>query len=452
MLDFVVRGDVVLPSEVRRGWYLSISNGKVIDITSDDPGLAGEKLSRDGALIFPGAIDAQVHSRSQKAREDFIFSTKAAAAGGVTTIVDMPYDEGLLVCDRASVERKVSDIDNQAHVDVGLYGTIRPSDGTSKIAEQIDAGVCGLKFSTFGTHPERFPRISPDLMAEAFAEVAGSGLAAGVHNENEEIVKSRIQRLKADGRTDYLAHGETHTPLAELLAISEIYEIGAFTGCRAHVVHCSLGRGIEICENYKRQGFDATVEVCIHYLLFGEDTTVRERGGLAKVNPPIRPTAEREKLWHFLASGAIDIVSTDHVAWSLDKKNNADMFANSSGGPGLEILVPALLRGCIDRGLDLANAARVLAHNPARHFRMTGQKGALSIGCDADFSVIDPTPAPWSVAKSKTVSDWSLYDGLELPQVKETYLRGTRIWDGQNVLNSPGAGRFVRPRRPAVPA
>ncbi|RVA21281.1 allantoinase, partial [Mesorhizobium sp. M7D.F.Ca.US.004.03.1.1] len=172
MLDLVVRGDIVLPGGVQRGWYLAIKDGKVAAVTSSDPGVAREKLQRDAALIFPGAIDAQVHSRSQRNREDFIFSTKAAAAGGVTTIVDMPYDEGLLVCDRASVERKAADIAEQAHVDVGLYGTIRPSEGTSKIAEQVEAGVCGFKFSTFGTHPERFPRIPPDLMAEAFTEVA----------------------------------------------------------------------------------------------------------------------------------------------------------------------------------------------------------------------------------------------------------------------------------------
>lgn len=450
MLDLIVRGDIVSPDAVRQGWYVSVHNGKIVSVTQNDPGAAKEKLLRDSALVFPGAIDAQVHSRSQEGREDFTFSTKAAAAGGVTTIIDMPYDEGVLVCDRASVEEKVSDVTRQAHTDVGLYGTIRPVDGISKIAEQVSAGVCGFKFSTFGTHPERFPRIPPYLMAEAFAEVAKSGLAAGVHNENEEIVNAQIEYIKAAGRTDYLAHGETHTPLSELLAICEIYEIGAFTGCRAHVVHCSLGRGIEICNSYKRQGYDATVEVCIHYFLFDEDNTVRTRGGLAKGNPPLRPSVEKEKLWHFLAAGDIDLVSTDHVAWSLDRKNNSNMLANSSGGPGLEVLVPALLKGCFDRGVDLSVAARVLSHNPASHFRLTGQKGALAAGTDADFSIIDPALAPWRVANSKTVSDWSLYDGLKLPQVKETFLRGNRIWNGKDVLNAPGDGRFVRPAQGAV--
>jgi allantoinase len=211
------------------------------------------------------------------------------------------------------------------------------------------------------------------------------------------------------------------------------------------VVHCSLGRGIEICNSYKRQGYDATVEVCIHYFLFDEDNTVRTRGGLAKWNPPLRPSQEKEKLWHSLASGDIDLVSTDHVAWSLERKNNPDMLKNSSGGPSLEVLVPALLKGCMDRGVDLSVAARVLAHNPARHFRLTPQKGALAVGTDADFSIIDPALAPWRVSNSKTVSDWSLYDGLEFPQIRGTYLRGTRIYDGKDILNAPGDGRYARP-------
>ncbi|MDD9822542.1 MAG: amidohydrolase family protein, partial [Gammaproteobacteria bacterium] len=165
----------------------------------------------------------------------------------------------------------------------------------------------------------------------------------------------------------------------------------------------------------------------------------------AKINPPIRPRREREALWSHLAAGNIDLVSTDHVAWSLSRKNNPDMLKNASGGPGLEALLPLLLKECRRRGVSLSMAARVLASNPARHFRISRTKGALTVGADADFSVVDPAHAPYRVADSRTVADWSVYEGIEMPQVKATYLRGECIWDGREVLAREGFGRLVRP-------
>ena len=445
MFDNITRGGLVTASGVRQGRYMGVKDGKIAYIGAEDPGAVREKRSLDGVTIFPGVIDAQVHSRSQNNHDGFTYATKAAAAGGVTTSVDMPYDEGLLVCSAAAVAEKAADVAAEAHVDVGLFGTIDPREGTARISEQVAAGVCAFKFSTFGTDPVRILRIPPQMMAEAFAEIAKAGFTAGVHNENDEVVRSCTEKVKAERRCDYLAHGLSHTPLAEQLAMAEIYEIGAFTGCAAHVVHCCLGRGIEICQSYKRQGFAASVEVCIHYLMFDEDNDVRQLGGLAKVNPPLRPRVETEKLWAHLTAGSIGLVSTDHVAWSLDRKNNSNMLANASGGPSLEILVPTLIKGCTERGISLSVAAQVLAQNQARPFRLSAIKGAVSVGCDADFCVIDPELAAWRVESSQTVSDWSLYDGLKLPRVKETWLRGRQIWDGTSVLNDPRDGALVKP-------
>lgn len=442
-MDTVLHGDIVTPSKVIRDGFVGLTDGKICFVGGVKPAGADTVIDHRGRLIFPGAVDAQVHSRSQKGREGFGYSTKAAAAGGVTTIVDMPYDEGLLVCSAAAVREKAADIACEAHVDVALYGTAHPRDGIARIAEQVEAGVCAFKLSTFGTHPDRFPRITPQQMFEIFSEAARFGLPVGVHNENEEVIRDRMAAIRAEGRTDYLAHGLTHTPLSERLATAEIYELGATSGCAAHVVHCSMGRGIEICEAYKRQGFAASVEVCIHYLLFSEEDTVREKGGLAKGNPPIRPREETEKLWAHLRAGNIDMVSTDHVAWSLDRKNGPDMLANASGGPSLEVLVPALVGACLDRSVDLALAGRLLATNPARHFGLSA-KGSIETGKDADLAIIDPARMPWRVSASQTVSDWSLYDGMELPQVRETWLRGRKVWDGDAVLNASGDGRFVR--------
>ncbi len=352
--DTVLAGTLVLPDRVVERGFVAISGGRGSPRSArGEAPAARDRHDLGQALILPGAIDAQVHSMSQKDQEDFIWSTRSAAAGGVTTIVDMPYDEGNVVNSAVAVHRKVKHAAPQARVDFALYGTIDPVDGASRIPEMAKAGVAAFKFSTFGTDPVRFPRIPPQLLAEAFAAIAPTGRTAGVHNEDDEYVRAAIARVKAAGITDWRAHGLSRPPLTELLATSQIYETGAQTGCPAHVVHCSLSRGYDIAADYRRAGFAATIECCIHYLTLDEDNDVRRLGGKAKINPPLRPRAEVEKLWKQVAAGNVTLVSTDHVSWSENRKTHEDMLANASGVPGLEVMVPLFVKGLLDRGLPL---------------------------------------------------------------------------------------------------
>jgi len=443
--DLVISGTVVLPSMVIEGGYVAVRDGKVVHVGEGAAPHGRERHDFGRGLVLPGAIDAQTHSLSQKNQEDFIWSTRSAAAGGVTTIVDMPYDEGNLVCSAEAVQRKVAHAEPQARVDFALYGTINPEEGVSRIAEQAEAGVAAFKFSTFGTHPTRFPRINPPLLAEAFAEVAKTGLTAGVHNEDDESVIAAIAKVKAAGITDWRAHGMSRPPLTELLATVQIYETGAATGANAHVVHCSLSRGYDIAASYRAQGFHASIECCIHYLVLDEENDVRRLGGKAKINPPIRPRAEVEALWRQVAAGNVTLVSTDHVSWSEDRKTNADMFANNSGVPGLEAMVPLFVKGALERNVSLTWAARLMAENPARHFRL-GTKGALEAGKDADITVLVDRPQVYEATRSgHNVVGWSPYDGIELPwTVAATWLRGRQVFDGVKVAE-PGVGRWVRP-------
>ncbi|HTM78419.1 MAG TPA: allantoinase, partial [Devosia sp.] len=323
--DLVLSGTVVLPSAIIENGYVAVRDGKVIHVGEGVAPSAHERHLLGKALILPGAIDAQTHSLSQKNQEDFIWSTRSAASGGVTTIVDMPYDEGNLVCSAAAVRKKVAHASKQARVDFALYGTVNPEEGAARILEQVEAGVAAFKFSTFGTDPIRFPRIPPALLEECFAAIAPTGLTAGVHNEDDEAVRAAMAKVKALGVTDYRAHALSRPPLTELLASLQIYETGAATGCPAHVVHCSLGRGYEIAKSYRDQGFAATIECCIHYLTLDEEHDVARLGGKAKINPPIRPRAEVEKLWEHVRAGNVTLVSTDHVSWSENRKTNPDM-------------------------------------------------------------------------------------------------------------------------------
>ena len=444
--DLVLSGTVVLPDLVVEDGYVAVRDGKVVHVGEGVAPHAHERHELGKALILPGAIDAQTHSLSQKDQEDFIWSTRSAAAGGVTTIVDMPYDEGNLVCSAEAVHKKVAHATPQARVDFALYGTINPEEGAARIAEQAEAGVAAFKFSTFGTDPVRFPRIPPALLEECFAAVAKTGLTAGVHNEDDEMVRAAMAKVKAAGIADYRAHALSRPPLTELLASLQIYETGAQTGCPAHVVHCSLSRGYEIARSYRDQGYAATIEACIHYLTLDEENDVARLGGKAKINPPIRPRAEVEKLWEHVRAGNVTLVSTDHVSWSENRKTNPDMLANASGVPGLEVMVPLFVKGALERDIPLTWAAKLMAENPARHFRLDHVKGALTPGRDADIAVLFPRPMRYDAAASgHNVVGWSPYNGIELPwTVGLTYLRGQQVFDGSSVAQ-PGTGRFVRP-------
>lgn len=156
MTDKVFQGTVILPDRIIENGYVLVSNGLIQSVGS---GAApeGEKHGGPGFLVFPGAIDAQVHSRSQLGQEDFIWSTRSAAAGGVTTIVDMPYDDNCLIATAERFRTKEREAGAQARVDFALYATIDPDEGPARVDELVDAGAAAFKFSTFGTHPKRFP-------------------------------------------------------------------------------------------------------------------------------------------------------------------------------------------------------------------------------------------------------------------------------------------------------
>jgi allantoinase len=446
MADQVFAGTVILPDRIIENGFVLVADGVVRHVADGGPP-AGERHGGPGFLVLPGAIDAQVHSRSQKGQEDFVWSTRSAAAGGVTTIVDMPYDDGCLICTGERLRTKAVEAGAQARIDFALYGTVAPEEGPAHIHDMVQGGAAAFKFSTFGTHPQRFPRIPPQTLHSCFSAIRPHGLAAGVHNENDEMVRASMAQVEAQGLTDYRAHGLSRPPITEALATAEVYEIGAATGCHAHIVHCSIGRGYEMAADYRSHGYAATIEACIHYLTLDEENDVKRLGGKAKINPPLRPRAEVEALWRHLQAGNVTVVSTDHVSWSEDRKTDPNMLKNASGVPSLEVLYALLLKGLDERRLPFTLAAALLAKNPSKLFRIDHQKGALAVGRDADIVLARRDPYGYQAAASgNNFVSWSPYDGIELPyRVVGTFLRGDCVAADGKVLAKPGQGRFVRP-------
>lgn len=449
MADYqiIIRGHLVLAfGEIPDG-FIAIQNGKVALIAETQIGLPSAEMFYDyqGCYILPAAIDAQVHSRSQKGQEDFIWSTKSAAVGGVGTIIDMPYDAGSLICNVERFEQKKQSAQQQSRVDFALYATVHPTEGSKHIPDLVKAGAIGFKFSTFGTDPERFPRISPPIMHDCFKTISSYGLVASVHNEDDETVKTLLSHLEKVGKTDYTAHSLSRPIYAENIAIAQIYELGADTQCRTHIVHCSNRRGYEICQAYQSQGYQSTIEACLHYLVLSEED-LSQLGGKAKVNPPIRGKNEREALWQHLSTGNITVVSTDHVSWSQDRKSHRNIFKNASGATGLGILVPLLVQEAIARHIPLFHLVRVLSYNPARLFNIQHQKGALEIGKDADLVILKKESYIYDAKVGHyNFSDWSPYDGKQMEyKVEKTMVRGQWVFDGKTVIE-PGYGQFVCP-------
>jgi allantoinase len=445
--DLVVAGNLVLADRIVNDGFVAVSDGKIALLGRGAPPAAREQHDATGQWVMPGVIDGQVHAKSQANQEGLGRASRAAAAGGVTTMVDMPYDDPEPVWHGELLRAKSREVERDCHVDAALYATISEAHGISTIAGLIEAGACAFKFSTFEAAPGRFPRIEEDLLHDAFALIAPSGLACGVHNQMQELTRKNIARLSAAQDTGWDAFGRAHPPLVEHLATALVFELGALTGARAHVVHCSLARGFELCESYKAAGHKASIETCVQYLMLNGESDMQRLGAKLKHYPPVRPQSEVELLWTHVAAGHCTFVSSDHVAWGIERKSNPNIFKNSSGGPGLETLLPAFWTGCEERGISPTAVVRMLCDGPARHFLLRDRKGSFDIGADADIVVAEPGRFAFDASKSLSAVQWSSFDGREMRiRVGATFVRGQLVYDGHGIVNQAGHGRFLKPR------
>ncbi|MCL4747868.1 MAG: amidohydrolase family protein [Burkholderiaceae bacterium] len=448
--DLVVTGNIVPDARtVIASGFLAIRDGKVAMVGGGTPPGASERIDARGRWVIPGVIDGQVHSGSQAGFEGMGITSRAAAAGGVTVMVDMPYDSPAPVTNAALFNEKRSVAARVCHVDHALIATIAPNDaGLDEIAGLVAAGAISFKFSTYEANRTRFPRIDEDLLLAAMTKIAPSGLLCGVHNQDQELSSKNIARSIESGRVGAQDFCDAHTPLVENLASAIIYELGAESAARAHVVHCSLARGFEICNMYRRAGHRASIETCVQYLMLDADEHVARFGNRTKHYPPMRPKAETERLWRHVAAGDCDFVSSDHVAWGLERKSDPDVFKCSAGGPGIEVLLPAMWTGCEEHRLPPTLAVDLLCAGPARAFGLDDRKGSLAPGKDADFVILETGEFAYDPATSLSGATWSSFEGRRLTvRVESTFVRGRQAFDGKRVVNSAGDGRFLAPTR-----
>ena len=283
--------------------------------------------------MFPGVIDGQVHAGSPVGVEGLADATIAAAAGGVTTIVDMPFDDPDPVNTVERLQHKVEVIDRVATVDVALYATARKGAGSEGIRELADAGACAFKVSTYEYHPVRFPGYDTGELLEIFPAICETGLSVAFHNEDPYIVQRLTDQLHAARSNSPASHGQSRPPIAELIANVSVFEIARITGVRCHIVHSSLARGFDHVKQYRQQGVRVSAETCIQYLVFCEDDVLAQ-GARLKQNPPIRSAAENAALWEKIVFDEVDFVSSDHVAWPVSRKSDPRFLQERLGSPG----------------------------------------------------------------------------------------------------------------------
>src|SRR5215467_13669036 len=293
-----------------------------------------------------------MHTSSSTGWPGIESATRSAAAGGVTTCVDMPYDVPRPVTDAAILADKIGWVERTAHVDMALYGTITKAGGVGAIPALAAGGISAFKLSTYEYDAVRFPRIDHPTMLAAFHAIARTGLPCAIHNEDQELVETLTAEARAEGRIEPIMHCRTRPPLAETMADLEIFEMALETGAHVHIAHSSLARGFEIAETF-------------------------------------RGAAEVERMWQCLTAGMIAYVSTDHAPWPIERKTLPDIFANGAGLTGLQSFAPLMFSLLDERGLPPTLMATYCAERSARMHGLWPRKGAIRVGSDADLCVLE---------------------------------------------------------------
>lgn len=454
--DTVIAGVVQAPDGTFVRGQVSIAGGVITDVRTGDPrpqpGADSRFIDVGDAFVLPGAVDAHVHSYSHTG-EGLRASTSAAAAGGVTTIVEMPFDATGPVNNAERVEAKLALVDEQALVDVALLGTLEPGGGWRRAGQLVEAGVVGFKVSLFDTDPFRFPRIGDAELLDVMKAVGEAGSTLCTHAENNEIIKALLADEANQGSTDPRVHGRTRPPVSETLGVLTAMEIAAHQGNALHLCHLSLGRSASLVSWYQSQGVDITFETCPHYLLFTEDDMIAQRGRL-KINPPLRGDTERTAMWAAVDTGLASVISSDHAPWPVGLKEHDRILANHSGAPGTETLVATTLGACLRRhgaGPEFSRTIEALTANPADRYGIGHRKGRLEPGHDADIMVLTPAD-DWRIDEGALHSNagWSPFDTYAPgARVTLTLSRGSVVWSAdQGLVGAPGRGRPVYRRNP----
>lgn len=461
--DLAIVGGEVVTTHVGRATVL-VKDGRIAALTAPDaPVDAAQVIDATGMLVIPGVIDIHFHCRdpSYEHRGDFATETRAAAAGGVTTVFEMPISKpGTATLERWTKRRDIAAA--KAHVNIGLYVAPGMLDAAD-LRAVVDAGAVGFKLFTTNAAPGRedeFEGLTTDSLAhvfEAMELMRDLGLRCVFHAEEQSLIDLHQARAERMSGPDHLRHNASRPAVVEATAVAALVQLALATGCPIHIAHVTSAATADVVRHAKRIGAPVTAETCPHYLWCTEDD-LASAGPFGVINPPIRSAADRAALWEALADGTLDVVATDHAPFSRPEKEAAigNVLTAPPGHPGLETLVPLMMTAVADGRLSVERVVELVCERPARMFDLYPFKGVLAPGSDADITIYDPRErriVRCGEGESRAADCNLLFDGAEVAgRVHATIVNGGVAYLDGRVVGRPGLGRIVRPGASTVDA
>lgn len=437
---------VVLPEGVRAACIV-INEGRIERVTGKRQDL-DQVLDCGNAVILPGLVDSHVHV-NEPGRTDwegFETATRAAAAGGITTIVDMPLNCLPPTISVTALEEKRCSAEGKCWVDWAAWGGLDAT-GASNLVPLAGAGVCGFKSFLVDPGCDGLQQISLDALKAAMPDLQRTRLPLLVHAELEGPISKAHQRLDGCDWHDYSTYLASRPPESEAAAVSELVALASEFRVSIHIVHVSSKEAIDIIALAKGKGVPITAETCPHYIAFAADEILPGATEF-KCAPPIREAAHRDALIEALRTGVLDLVASDHSPCPpIMKTDGCGDFSKAWGGiASLSVSLSATWTALRDHGFGFADLARLMSTNPARLAGLSGSKGQIAAGCDADLTVFDPNPE-WFVEEEHLHfrHPVSPYLGRALRgRVVATILRGETVYLEREHLGKP-RGEWVRP-------
>jgi allantoinase len=430
---------------------LVVEEGRFAEIRDGADSLPAVDVQDFGdAVLLPGLVDSHVHINEpgRTEWEGFWTATRAAAAGGVTTLVDMPLNCVPETVNVEALEAKRTAAGGKTWVDWAAWGGVVRENAES-LEPLVKTGVPGFKCFLIHSGIDGFTWVDETDLRAAFEELRGSGLPLLAHAEVFGPVKDATERLNASNLDwrKYATYLASRPDEAEIEAIALLIRLAEEFHTPIHIVHLSSAKALPLLADARKRGAPITVETCTQYLHFCAEE-IPDGATEFKCAPPIRDRANREALWKALAEGVIDFVVTDHSPCpSAMKHREEGRWDLAWGGiASLGLALPVLWTGMSERGLPLENIAEWMAAGPARLAGLDGKKGALVPGADADFVVFDPD-SKWTVALEDLHFRHKIspYIGVELSgRVNETWLRGEPVFRNGEFVGEPRGGELVR--------